>query len=45
MENKVEIKNITNRTVGITVEDLRLHRVLQPSQKIYLAKEVLNLFS
>ena len=42
MENKVEIKNITNRTVGITVEDLRLHRVLQPSQKIYLAKEVLQ---
>lgn len=40
--NKISIKNIANHSVGITVEDLRLHRVLQPSQRIFLLKDVLE---
>lgn len=40
--NKVGIKNISNRNVGLTVKDLRLHRVILPKQTIYLTKEVLE---
>lgn len=40
--NKVGIKNISNRNVGLTVKDLRLHRVILPKQTIYLMKDVLE---
>lgn len=40
--NKVGIKNISNRNVGLTVKDLRLHRVILPQQTIYLLKDILE---
>ena len=38
----VEIKNISNRTVGITIPELRFSRTIKPNMSIQIPKETLE---